>query len=791
MKFTHLLLLLLVTATVQAQKKYEWKQATSNGYTYKYVTNDPMNTRFYTLKNGLTVALSPNKKEPRIAFRVPVRAGSNTDPKEHTGLAHYLEHMLFKGTDKFGSLDWAKEKPLLDQIDNLYEQYNSTTDAAKRKAIYRAIDSVSGLAAKLAIANEYDKMMASIGSQGTNAHTWVEETVYDENIPSNGLDKLLQVQSERFRNPILRIFHTELEAVYEEKNRSLDNDGWKISDAMHTLLFPTHNYGQQTTIGTIEHLKNPSLKAIRDYYYKYYVPNNMAVVMAGDFNPDEVIKKIDAAFAYMQPKPVQEYKGPVEAPIKGVQTQELFGPSAETMRIVYRTGAADSREAMLAMFTSTILSNGKAGLFDLNLNKQQKLLSAGAGIRQYKDYGVFQLLGTPKQGQTLEQVKDLLIEQIDKLKKGEFDESLIKSIVANFKLSQLQAQEDNGNRVDDIVDEFIKNRGQLWDKNVALLDDAEKLTKKEIVEFANRFFLADNYAVIYKRKGEDKNIAKVEKPTITPVETNAGKQSDFVKAMTKDPLPSTAPVFVDYNKDIQKGKAGNAEVMYVPNKDNSLFRLHYYFDQGSYNNRLLPIALQYLQFLGTDKYTAEQITKEFYNVAASFNANAGSEETTVTISGLQENFDKAVTLFDHLLRNSKPDEAALASLKDRLLKSRANNKTNKQAIAQAVRNYAIYGANNPFNYVLTNEEIKSLKAEDLVAILHDLPNHKHDLLYYGPSPIAKVSADVAKLHAMPKEWKPTPKAVTFKPLKQTASQVLFTDYDAVQSEIYWVKDLGQ
>jgi len=791
MKFSYLLLLLLVTATVQAQKKYEWKQATSGGYTYKFVTNDPTATRFYTLKNGLTVALSPNKKEPRIAVRIPVRAGSNTDPKDHTGLAHYLEHMLFKGTDKFGSLDWAKEKPLLDQIDNLYEQYNSTTDAAKRKAIYRAIDSVSGLAAKFAIANEYDKMMASIGSQGTNAHTWVEETVYDENIPSNGLDKLLHVQAERFRNPILRIFHTELEAVYEEKNRSLDNDGWKIQEAMHTLLFPTHNYGQQTTIGTIEHLKNPSLKAIRDYYYKYYVPNNMAVVMSGDFNPDEVIKKIDAAFAYMQPKPVELYKGPVEAPITSVVTKEIFGPTAETMRIVYRIGAADSKEAFLADLTASILSNNKAGLFDLNLNKAQKVLGAVAGANQYKDYGFLMLAANPKQGQTLEQVKDLLLEQIAKLKAGDFDESLIKSIVANYKLTQLQAQEDNVNRANEIVDQFIKNRGLNWDKNVAQLDEMAKVTKKEIVDFANRFFLDNNYAVVYKRKGEDKNIVKVEKPAITPVETNAGKQSDFVKAVTKDPLPSTAPVFVDYNKDIQKGKAGNADVMYVQNKDNSLFRLHYYYNQGSYNNRLLPIALQYLQFLGTDKYSAEQVTKEFYNLAASFNANAGTEETTVTISGLQENFDKAVSLFEHLLRNSKADEAALAALKDRLLKTRANNKTNKQAIAQAVRNYAIYGPNNPFNYVLTNEEIKSLKAEDLVAILHDLPNYKHDVLYYGPSPVAKVSADVAKLHTMPKEWKPTPKAATFKPLKQAANQVLFTDYDAVQSEIYWVKDLGQ
>ncbi len=789
MKFTHLLLFLLIGASLHAQKKYEWKQAQSGGYTYKYVTNDPMNTRFYTLKNGLSVILSPNKKEPRIAVRIPVRTGSNTDPKDHTGLAHYLEHLLFKGTDKYGSLDWSKEKPLLDKIDALYEQYNSTTDVEKRKAIYRSIDSVSGVAAKFAIANEYDKLMSSMGSQRTNAHTWVEETVYEEDIPANAIDKFLAVQAERFRNPIFRIFHTELEAVYEEKNRSLDNDAWKVQEAMHTLLFPTHNYGQQTTIGTIEHLKNPSLNAIRDYYYKYYVPNNMAIVMAGDFNPDELIKKIDAAFSYMKAQPVEGYQGPVEQPIKGPIVKDIFGPTAETMRLVYRIGPANSREADLAMLTASILSNGKAGLLDLNLNKQQRVLGAGAGTRQYKDYGLFMLLANPKQGQTLEQVKDILLEQIDKLKKGDFDESLIKAIVANYKLGQLQAQENNTSRVEDIVDEFIKNKGQEWDKNVSFLDDAEKITKKEIVDFANRFFTDDNYVVIYKRKGEDKSIVKVEKPPITPVETNSGKQSPFVQAITKTPLPDIKPEWIDYNKDIVKAKAGRADVMYVPNKENSLFRLHYYYKMGSYNNKLLPIALQYLQFLGTDKYTSEEITKQFYNLAANFSTNAGAEETTVTISGLQENFDKAVALFEHLLRNSKADEKALELLKDRTLKQRDNSKKNKQAIAEAVRNYAIYGENNPFNYTLTNDELKAVKAEDLIALLHSLPSYKHDILYYGPSSVAKLSTDMVKLHSMPATWKAAPKAMVFAPLKQTNNQVLFTDYDAVQSEIYWVKSL--
>ena len=192
---------------------HQWSEGKSAGYTYKYVTGDPMKARFYKLQNGLTVILSPTSKEPRMHFYIATKAGSKTDPADHTGLAHYLEHMMFKGTQNYGSLDWSKEKPWLDKIDALYEEYNHTKDEAKRKEIYRRIDSTSGVAAKFAIANEYDKMMSSIGAKGTNAFTSNEETVYTEDIPSNAVDKFLKIQAERFKDPVFRIFHTELEAV--------------------------------------------------------------------------------------------------------------------------------------------------------------------------------------------------------------------------------------------------------------------------------------------------------------------------------------------------------------------------------------------------------------------------------------------------------------------------------------------------------------------------------------------------------------------------------------------------
>ncbi|HQZ75117.1 MAG TPA: insulinase family protein [Chitinophagaceae bacterium] len=772
-----------------AQQPYTWKQATSNGYTYKYVTNDPMKTRFYTLKNGLSVILSANHKEPRITYRLAVRTGSNNDPSDHTGLAHYLEHLLFKGTDKYGSLDWAKEKPLLDRIEELYEQYISTTDSVKRKEIYKEIDKVSGEAAKFSIAGEYTRMMTALGSQGTNAHTSVEETIYEEDFPSNAIDKFLAIQAERLRQPVFRIFHTELEAVYEEKNRGLDNDGNKMQEAMFSTVFPTHNYGLQTTIGTIEHLKNPSIKAIREYYYKYYVPNNMAIVMAGDFDPDEMIQKITKEFAYLISKPVQEYKGPVEKPIAGPIVKEVFGPSAESVRILFRSAPSGTREALLADLLRSILSNGKAGLIDLNLNKQQKVLGAGAALWQFKDNGIFFLLASPKQGQTLEEVKELLLTQIDILKKGDFDESLIKAIVSNYKLGELQALENNTSRAGNIADEFIKNRGTEWNSNVAAIDEMSKVTKKELVDFANKLLTNNNFVILYKRKGEDKNIAKVEKPAITPVETNAGKASPFVKAVIETPLPSIKPVWIDYNKDLKKEYLGNAEVLYVQNKDNGLFRLTYRFDMGSWNNKLLPIAAQYIQYLGTDKYSSEELSKEFYNLACNFNINSGTEVTTLSVSGLQENFEKAVGLFEHLINNCRIDEAALTALKNNILKSRANSKLNKNAISSAMQSYAMYGAKNPFNYVLTDAELQDLKAEDLTNLLHTLSNFQHTITYYGPILIEGLLTSIKKIHKLPATWSKNNSVARFEKAEQTNNTVLFADYDAVQSEIYWIKNL--
>ena len=201
-------------------------------YKYETVKGDPLKAKIYTLDNGMKVYMTVNKEQPRIQANIAVKVGGKNDPSETTGLAHYFEHLMFKGTPNFGTADYEAEKVLLDQIEALFEVYRVTEDETERAAIYHQIDSISYLASDYFIPNEYDKLMSFIGSEGTNAYTSTDMTVYVEQIPSNQIENWARIQADRFANPVIRGFHTELETVYEEKNMSLTKDFRKALEAM-------------------------------------------------------------------------------------------------------------------------------------------------------------------------------------------------------------------------------------------------------------------------------------------------------------------------------------------------------------------------------------------------------------------------------------------------------------------------------------------------------------------------------------------------------------------------------
>ena len=770
----------------EKQNKYELKTQEQNSYTYEYVTNDPLNVRIYTLKNGLKVYLSQYKNAPRIQTQIAVKAGGKNDPANNTGLAHYLEHIMFKGSSDFGTLDWKKESTYLDSIESMFAHYGTLADPTQRTDYYKLIDKVSNEASQFAIPNEYDKMLSEMGAQGTNAYTTEDRTVYINDIPTNQIESWLQVEGNRFRKIVPRLFHTELEAVYEEKNRSLDNDYWKTYETLYAAIFPKHQYGTQTVIGTIDHLKNPSITEIKKYFETYYRPNNVAICLSGDLDYEKTIGLIEKYFGDWKPnEQLPVWTRTEENPITSPVLREIYGPEAEWVNLGFRFKGRSSDDFKLLTLTDMILANSQAGLIDINLKQQQKVLDPYSYVNFMNDYCIHTFNGRPREGQNLDDVKKLLLEQIELLKKGEFEDWLIEATINDLKKSKLQGSEQNWSRSNDLVLAFTNNIP--WDKYISEVDDLRKFTKADIVKFANDNY-KDNYVAVYKRTGKDTVAQQVVKPSITKVTMNKENKSQFHETVLKNKVEKIQPVFLDYDKDITKLKMNkDVEVLYTPNTENDLFGMYYLSDVGSNNDPMLKIAVEYLQYIGTDEMSAEDFKKEFYKLGCNFGVYAAEDQTYLTLSGLNENMEKALQLFEKLLANPKPDDEALKKMVDGIFKKREDSKKDKGTIMfEGLISYGLYGAESPFTNVLSNKELREVKAEELVKLITNFSKTEHRVLYYGPEKGERLVTLLNQYHILPEKLNPVPPAKEYKMQDVSKSAVYWADYDMVQEEIMFL-----
>jgi len=754
----------------------------SGKYVYETVEGDPLKTRIYQLENGLKIYLTVNKNAPRIYTAIPVRAGSKHDPPDATGLAHYLEHMLFKGTDDFGTIDYEREKIEIEKLIDLFEQYRQTTDSGERQAIYQQINDISAAASRYAIANEYDKMLASIGARGTNAFTSVEQTVYVNDIPNNQFEKWVAIETERFQDPVMRLFQTELEAVYEEKNRSLDSDSRKVSDTLNAALFQKHPYGTQTTIGTIEHLINPSIKKVIEYYDTYYVPNNMALCLSGDFEPDKMIQVIDHNFGRLLPKAVPQFTPPIEDPITRPIIKEVWGPAAESVSIGFRLPGVLTPEADFLLLVDFLIMNHEAGLIDLNLNQKQKVLDAYTYVRSMKDYSAHIFSARPREGQSLDEIKALLLSQLALIKKGEFPEWLLPAIIKNLLLGRMYRYESNRLRVASCVEAFIFD--MPWEDYVYRLERLSRINHRDIVEFANKYY-QENYVVVFKRTGEDKNVQKITRPDITPVKINRTHQSKFVRNILNTPAPEIQPVFLDFKTAFESFSIKNQiDGFYLKNIENEIFHLNFILDWGTNHHKKLGIALSYLPYLGTTDYSPEEIRQAFYRLGSSFSVSSSSERMALYLTGLAENFEASLALFEQLLRTAQPNPATLKNLIKDIRKKRADKKLSKTRILwNAMYNFGIFGAHSPFTNILNDDELNALTPEELIEILKTLTQLPHRIQYYGPADKEQVEVLLNQYHQVPTPLLAYPEPEVFEQLPTTENKVYVVNYTMKQVEI--------
>ncbi len=741
---------------------------------------DPMGVHMYRLKNGLEVYLSENHDTPRFFAEMAVRTGSKYDPVDSTGLAHYMEHLLFKGSERLGTIDFAQEKPCLDKVEALYEEHFRATDPEKRKELYLQINQASEDAAKFAVPNELDRIYKSMGSRMFNAHTWHEEVVYQVDLPANRLRPWAFIESDRFAHPIFRLFQTELETVYEEMNRALDNKDRALQLAVDAKLFKIHPYGQKPTLGSVEDLKNPSLKNLHKFYETWYVPNNFAVFISGDINPDEAIALIDQYFSGWEPRELPKrptWDDPAPAAREEVRVQFQ---GEEMVLLAFRTVPRLSPDSEALTMVDMLLDNATAGLINLNLNQQQRVTRAGAYPLQMNDYGTQYLYGIPKPGQSKEEVEKLLIEQIEHIKKGEFDDWLIPAIVNDFKRMEKTGLESDDSRVDRMRSAWIAF--EPWEHAVDRVKRMEAVTREDVVRVANQYFGA-GYIAGYRDDAE-RPVRHVEKPVLPKITIDPTRMSGFAHEALDIPCPPMEPVYIRAGRDYEKKEDGRGISFYVNrNPINDLFTFSLRAASGTRENELAAIAVRLVQIAGTERLSSDDLQREWYKLGTTFNVAASDHETVFELTGLDENFEKSVALLMELLWKPTVAPEALDQLKAIILQQRIDSRKEQDTMTKALVERHRYGKDAYYLRMPSTERVNALTAAELQQVIRGMVSSRQNVCYTGTLDAAKVRDIVRVSHPIHGLLDDPPPYRQLSLAAPGANEVFFIQKEAAQAHV--------
>lgn len=699
------------------------------------VAGDPLQTHRYRLSNGLEVFLSVNRETPRFFAEIAVRAGSKNDPGETTGLAHYMEHLLFKGSQRLGTVSYDQEKPHLDRIEQLYEQHRKTNDPEERRKIYAEITRESTIAAAYAVPNEFDQIYRAMGAQEINAHTWHEEVVYKVDLPGNCLENWAIIESDRFAAPVFRLFQTELETVYEEMNRALDNKDRIIQNAVNAALFKNHPYGQQPTLGKVEDLKKPSITLLNQFYETWYRPNNMAIFISGDINIEKTIALISRYFSVWKPAEIPATGTWEEPPLSGREEVRVQYRSEPFVMLAFRTVPVLHEDAEALRMLDMILDNSVAGLINLNLNQKQRVREAGSFPMLMNDYGAQYFYGVPKEGQSLEEVERLLLEQIELIKTGAFDDWLIPAIINDYKKIEKTSLESDAFRVDKMRRAWISY--EPWEHAVRSLERMAAVTREDVIRVANTYF-GENYVAGFRLDAPHEPL-HVEKPPLPEIKIDSTRQSPFAKEIMARPLEPLEPHFLKADEDFRQIRDDAGIVLYhAPNPINDVFTFTVVVDCGTRQDPRMAIAARLLQRTGTNSLSPSDLQIAWYKLGTEFEINVDDNEMSIYLRGLDEQFRPSLALLREMLVNPEIDDASLEELKSIILTQREDARKDPEKIMSALSDYHRYGKDSGWLRMLPADTVRAISAGELQETLRSAMGTRHALLYSGTLSPAEV-----------------------------------------------------
>jgi len=621
-----------------------------------------------------------------------------------------------------------------------------------------------------------------MGARQTNAYTWVDQTVFLNDIPSGELGRWMTLESERFSRLVLRLFHTELETVFEEFNISQDKDIRKVMRTANEALYSPHPYGTHTTIGKGEHLKAPSHYDIYDFFAKHYVPGNMTMVLVGDFDPKEALEWARKTFGHWEPKPIPSYTAPSLDPVEA-KTVEVFGEEAESAYLHWRIPGAGTPESVVGQLASGMLYNRQAGIFDEALLQTQQVLSATAGVTPMAEYGTFRCTVKPAPGQTLEQAVELVQTQVDRLAAGDYPDWLRDAVLVDHEVTMNRSAESNQGRAGILTTAFL-HRLELEDV-LHRVHTLQQVSEKEVQAFAKTYLTKAARVTVFKRQGEDPSVMKVDKPEITPIPLQTDHFSGFAERLLGLEPSQIEARFANLNEEIhQENLKHGIQLHHLNNEENELFELLYVFDFGSRSDRWINFATKYLSYLGTSRRSNAEVQVDFYRLGLQWQVQASAHRVYLGVNGLNKHLSEALELLDELIRDCKPDDARWNTLVQNTAQNRQNQRTDKQMVLRrAMNQFGRFGESAPLANNPTLTQLKAKPASELVESLHGLAEMERAIFYYGPTAQAEVKSLILDKVYLPTIAKTVGKAMPLPVIVPPKDAVKFVNFPMVQVEI--------
>ena len=680
------------------------------------------------LDNGLKVVLVEDHSSPKAFGAVYVHAGSKNDPLEATGMAHYFEHIMFKGTDKIGTINWDAEKVFLDSIDVMYDKLHETTDPNARAAIQQKINELSLASTDYAIPNEVDVILTKMGGTGLNAGTAYDQTIYFNAFPSNQLAKWMDVYAERFRYPVFRLFQSELETVYEEKNMYGDEPLNAFQEYLFAEVFGEHPYGRPI-IGLTEHLKNPQTSKMREFFNTYYVANNMTLIIVGDINIEEAEQLAAEKFGNWRTGEIPEQPKFTMPTFHGPTVKNVRMTPVKMGVLAWRGVSVKHNDYLPLSIACSIFSNGETGIMDKDM-LEGNIMAAMLMPMSLEDAGANVIFYVPKLvGQSHEKAEEYVFASLNKLKNGEFSDDLFEAVKINMLKEREQACEDFQSLAYLMIE--LEQRGMTYNDYLAETERIKEITKDEVVKIAKLYF-TNNYLDVRSKMGFPEK-DKVDKPSWKPIEAkNTDAKSDFAKMIEAQEVPQVEPQIIDFKKDVSIERITERYTMIsTKNPYNNIFSLCITHNYGTIDDPDLNRAIDYWGMQGTEERSYEELSLELQKLGATFYVKATQNSTNIIIEGFEKDLDQILALCEEKLLNPANDEKKINIIYESEKMEDETTKGDASEWAQAVRQYALYGDKS---YYLAETPLKQWKKRSGTELLNEVRtalNYNGEILFVG------------------------------------------------------------